>query len=66
LVSLAHALDLTVTAEGVETDVQLERFRALGCDAGQGSLFGLPGTAEQIDTQLRAATSLFDVRQKRR
>ena len=66
LVSLAHALDLTVTAEGVETDVQLERFRALGCDAAQGSLFGLPGTAEQIDTRLRAATSLCDARKKTR
>ncbi|MGH3986100.1 MAG: putative bifunctional diguanylate cyclase/phosphodiesterase [Pseudonocardiaceae bacterium] len=61
LVSLAHALDLTVTAEGVETDVQHERFRALGCDAGQGSLFGLPGTPEQIDTWLRAATPLGDL-----
>ncbi|MGH3774550.1 MAG: putative bifunctional diguanylate cyclase/phosphodiesterase [Pseudonocardiaceae bacterium] len=61
LVSLAHALDLTVTAEGVETDVQRERFRALGCDAGQGSLFGLPGTPEQIDTWLRAATPLGDL-----
>jgi EAL domain-containing protein (putative c-di-GMP-specific phosphodiesterase class I) len=58
LVNLAHALDLSVTAEGVETDVQLERFRTLGCDVGQGSLFGLPGTAEQIDTRLRATTSL--------
>jgi EAL domain-containing protein (putative c-di-GMP-specific phosphodiesterase class I) len=58
LVNLAHALDLSVTAEGVETDVQLERFRTLGCDVGQGSLFGLPGTAEQVDTRLRATTSL--------
>ncbi|HZA18053.1 MAG TPA: EAL domain-containing protein, partial [Pseudonocardiaceae bacterium] len=58
LVNLAHALELSVTAEGVETDVQLERFRTLGCDVGQGSLFGLPGTAEQVDTRLRATTSL--------
>jgi EAL domain-containing protein (putative c-di-GMP-specific phosphodiesterase class I) len=55
-----------VTAEGVEANVQLERFRALGCDAGQGSLFGLPGTAEQIDTRLRAAMSPCDARKKRR
>ncbi|MGH3899017.1 MAG: putative bifunctional diguanylate cyclase/phosphodiesterase [Pseudonocardiaceae bacterium] len=54
LVSLAHALDLTVTAEGVETDVQRDRFRMLGCDAGQGSLFGVPGAPERIDTWLRA------------
>jgi EAL domain-containing protein (putative c-di-GMP-specific phosphodiesterase class I) len=57
-------LDLTVTAEGVETDLQRERFRALGCDSGQGSLFGLPGTPEQIDTRLRTATSLCGLRRK--
>ncbi|HKR50990.1 MAG TPA: EAL domain-containing protein, partial [Pseudonocardiaceae bacterium] len=55
LVSLAHALELTVTAEGVETPAQRDRFRAAGCDAGQGALFGLAGTAEQIDILLRAA-----------
>ncbi|MGH3799209.1 MAG: putative bifunctional diguanylate cyclase/phosphodiesterase [Pseudonocardiaceae bacterium] len=61
LVNLAHALDLTVTAEGVETDAQRERFRALGCDAGQGSLFGLPSTPEQIDIWLRRATPPWDL-----
>jgi diguanylate cyclase (GGDEF)-like protein/PAS domain S-box-containing protein len=61
LVDLAHALGLTVTAEGVETPVQFEQFRALGCDVGQGSLFGRPGTAEQITTMLRAARPLCDV-----
>ncbi|MDQ3762861.1 MAG: EAL domain-containing protein [Actinomycetota bacterium] len=61
LVDLAHALDLTVTAEGIETHAQLERFRAAGCDAGQGSLFAPPGAAEQIDALLRAASPLCDV-----
>ncbi|MEH0821090.1 MULTISPECIES: putative bifunctional diguanylate cyclase/phosphodiesterase [unclassified Micromonospora] len=46
LVSLAHALDLTVTAEGVETAGQADRLRAIGCDAGQGWYFGRPGPAE--------------------
>ncbi|MEU8297205.1 bifunctional diguanylate cyclase/phosphodiesterase [Micromonospora sp. NPDC048909] len=48
LVSLAHALDLTVTAEGVETVGQAERLRAIGCDAGQGWHFGRPAPAERI------------------
>ncbi|SBV30464.1 diguanylate cyclase/phosphodiesterase [Micromonospora krabiensis] len=48
LVSLAHALDLTVTAEGVETAGQAERLRAIGCDAGQGWHFGRPAPAERI------------------
>ncbi len=61
LVDLAHALGLTVTAEGIESPVQCERLQALGCDAGQGSLFGLPGTADQIDAVLRAAIPLCDV-----
>ncbi|GGM37833.1 hypothetical protein GCM10011608_22980 [Micromonospora sonchi] len=48
LVSLAHALNLTVTAEGVETGGQADRLRAIGCDAGQGWHFGRPAPAENI------------------
>jgi diguanylate cyclase len=66
LVDLAHALELTVTAEGVETLAQLRRLRALGCDAGQGSLFGLPSTAERIDARLQAGTPLCDVSREAR
>ncbi len=47
LVSLAHALKVTVTAEGVETAEQAERLRAIGCDAAQGWHFGRPGPAER-------------------
>ncbi|HKN99826.1 MAG TPA: EAL domain-containing protein, partial [Pseudonocardiaceae bacterium] len=36
LVALAHALDLTVTAEGVETPEQARRLRRIGCDSAQG------------------------------
>jgi EAL domain-containing protein (putative c-di-GMP-specific phosphodiesterase class I) len=61
LVDMAHALELTVTAEGIETHAQLERFRAVRCDAGQGSLFAPAGTPEQIDALLRAASPLCDV-----
>jgi EAL domain-containing protein (putative c-di-GMP-specific phosphodiesterase class I) len=61
LVDLAHALDLTVTAEGVETLAQCERFQALGCDNGQGPWFGLPGTPEHIDALLRGTHPLCDV-----
>ncbi|MGW5667612.1 putative bifunctional diguanylate cyclase/phosphodiesterase [Micromonospora sp. NPDC003776] len=47
LVSLAHALKVTVTAEGVETAEQADRLRAIGCDAAQGWHFGRPGPAGQ-------------------
>ncbi len=52
LVSLAHTLDLTVTAEGVETAGQAERLRAIGCDAAQGWHFGEPTSAAQIADRL--------------
>jgi diguanylate cyclase (GGDEF)-like protein len=42
IVELAHALDLTVVAEGVETTDVLDRLKALGCDQAQGWLIGLP------------------------
>jgi predicted signal transduction protein with EAL and GGDEF domain len=61
LVDLAHALDLTVTAEGVETADQCERFQAVGCDTGQGTWFGLPSTPEHIDAMLRSAGPLWDL-----
>jgi EAL domain-containing protein (putative c-di-GMP-specific phosphodiesterase class I) len=52
IVSLAHSLGLTVTAEGVETAAQAERLRGLGCDTGQGWYFGAstgaPGIAARI------------------
>jgi len=39
VVSLGHALGLTVTAEGIETTLQLQELRSLGCDLGQGYYF---------------------------
>jgi diguanylate cyclase (GGDEF)-like protein/PAS domain S-box-containing protein len=42
LISLAHALGLSVTAEGVETTGQAERLRAGGCDTAQGWLYSPP------------------------
>jgi diguanylate cyclase (GGDEF)-like protein len=40
LIRLAHAIDLTVTAEGVETPIQAERLSTLGCDTAQGWYLG--------------------------
>src|SRR5262249_28057417 len=48
LIDLAHALDLTVTAEGVETPQQAARLRALGCDTAQGWHYAMPGTADEV------------------
>jgi EAL domain-containing protein (putative c-di-GMP-specific phosphodiesterase class I) len=51
VVVLAHSTGLTVTAEGVESEDQLEIVREAGCDRVQGHLFGaaLPKlAAEQL------------------
>jgi EAL domain-containing protein (putative c-di-GMP-specific phosphodiesterase class I) len=42
IAALGRALDLTVTAEGVETSDQLEVIRAEGCTEMQGYLFSRP------------------------
>jgi diguanylate cyclase (GGDEF)-like protein/PAS domain S-box-containing protein len=39
IVSLGQKLNMTVLAEGIETEPQLQRLRELGCDLGQGYLF---------------------------
>ncbi len=46
VVRLGHSLGLAVVAEGVETPLQLSQLRDLGCDRGQGYLFGRPRTAQ--------------------
>jgi EAL domain-containing protein (putative c-di-GMP-specific phosphodiesterase class I) len=52
LVRLAHAIDLTVTAEGVETSAQAERLTLLGCDSAQGWYLGPPRTAPELTAVL--------------
>ncbi len=48
IVGLAHALSLTVTAEGVEHANQAEYLAAIGCDAAQGYYFFRPMPAERF------------------
>jgi diguanylate cyclase (GGDEF)-like protein len=52
IVTLARGLDMSVTAEGVETREEYERLKALGVNFAQGYLFGRPQPIERI---------LFDV-----
>jgi CheY-like chemotaxis protein len=53
VVAMAHALDLSVVAEGVETADQLGRLRTLGCDQVQGYYFSRPVPPAAIDALLR-------------
>jgi diguanylate cyclase (GGDEF)-like protein/PAS domain S-box-containing protein len=50
IISLAHELNLKVTAEGVETGEQLAFLKEHHCDALQGYLFSHPVTAGILDT----------------
>lgn len=43
IIDLAHAHDMVVTAEGVETAEQADQLRQMGCDQAQGWFFGRPG-----------------------
>src|SRR5258708_11494472 len=50
IVDLAHGLGLTVLAEGVETEQQLEELATAGCDLVQGHLIHRPQPASQAET----------------
>ena len=47
ILRLASSLGLTVVAEGVETEEQLERLRELGCSLVQGHLYGKAESADE-------------------
>ena len=42
IIALAHAMDLTTIAEGIETPHQARLVREFGCNIGQGYLFSRP------------------------
>jgi diguanylate cyclase (GGDEF)-like protein len=53
ILTLAHSLDLTVVAEGVETEGQRAFLVENGCEVFQGYLFGRPVPVEQLALPLR-------------
>lgn len=70
VLSIADALGLDVTAEGVETHAQLEELRGLGCTSVQGYFISRPLPAELVAQSLVAAgllastTSSTDVEER--
>lgn len=58
IVQLGHTLKLSIVAEGVETDGQLEFLKESGCNEGQGFLFCHPVPAEQFIDALCALGAL--------
>ncbi|WP_285295339.1 putative bifunctional diguanylate cyclase/phosphodiesterase [Aureimonas altamirensis] len=55
IVELGRALDLPVTAEGVENENQAELMRRIGCASLQGWLFGHALSAQEVETRLGMA-----------
>ena len=49
---LAHNLEISVVAEGIEDLGTLGILRDMGCDTGQGYLFGRPMAIDKLDRWL--------------
>jgi EAL domain-containing protein (putative c-di-GMP-specific phosphodiesterase class I) len=52
---LAHILGMSVTAEGVETQLQRDQVLSIGCESAQGYYYSQPVPASVIEAQLGAA-----------
>jgi EAL domain-containing protein (putative c-di-GMP-specific phosphodiesterase class I) len=57
ITSLATALGVRVTGEGIETDAQRATLMELDCNHGQGFLLGRPAPAEEVAALLQAVNT---------
>jgi len=55
IISMGHNLGITVIAEGVETDAQLNKLKELDCDEVQGYYFSHPVTSEEFTRLLKTS-----------
>jgi diguanylate cyclase (GGDEF)-like protein/PAS domain S-box-containing protein len=58
IIAIAAGLGLNVVAEGVETEVQAEFLRRLGCREMQGYLYGRPLPVDSLELLLRRRSTL--------
>ena len=56
IVTLANKLNITTTAEGIETVDQLGLIRATGCTEAQGYLFSVPRPLREVLEYFREST----------
>ena len=59
IIGLGAELGITVTAEGVETEMQFDFLRVNGCVEAQGYLIGLPSRAADIQRLLMPTVAAF-------
>ncbi|MDQ1292925.1 MAG: hypothetical protein QG608_806 [Actinomycetota bacterium] len=52
ILAIAEGMGLSVVAEGVETSIQRDTLRSLGCPFGQGYLFSRPVPSEDVPSLL--------------
>jgi len=57
MIDMAHHLQITAVAEGVEDKEIVDRLIGMGCDFAQGYYFGRPQPADELIASLRPATS---------
>jgi EAL domain-containing protein (putative c-di-GMP-specific phosphodiesterase class I) len=60
VIDMAHCLDLTVVAEGVDEEAQAEILRGKGCDEMQGFLYSGALPPDQIPRHLRKRSDSDD------
>jgi EAL domain-containing protein (putative c-di-GMP-specific phosphodiesterase class I) len=61
LVEMGRILDLEIVAEGIETEGELERARAAGCEWGQGYLFSKSVAACEVPTLRNRCGGVFEM-----
>ncbi len=59
IVRIAKTLELTVIAEGIESEVQRDMLVSMGCRYGQGYLLAAPMLADEAGALLRAGHGLM-------
>src|SRR5205085_4664160 len=58
IISMAHHLQMQVTAEGIETPSQWKRIMELHCEQSQGYYLAKPLTPQEVEEMLQAGPQL--------
>jgi EAL domain-containing protein (putative c-di-GMP-specific phosphodiesterase class I) len=61
IIHLAHSVQMSVVAEGIETASQANMLTQLKCEFGQGYLFAKPERPEHIEILLQQRQTLLPV-----